>query len=296
MQSDNKNAVLPIFALLMSATLWGAIWFPYRWLNEMGVSGLMSTFITYGIALIVGLPFYYRHLRSVVNAKWLWLAMLLSSGWTNAGYVVAVIDGEIMRVLLLFYLAPLWTILFSRWLLGEQLGRLGYFIIVVALSGAMIMLWQADGRLPLPANSAEWLGLSVGMSFAFTNVLVKKADTISVEAKSIAIWIGGTLAPLPLLLMQPTAFSAIGGFSPVVWGALLLIALAMIAVTLSIQYGLMHVAANRAIVILLFELVVAAITSYWLAGESLTGREWLGAAMIMIASLFSGHLEKKVTK
>ena len=296
MQSDNKNAVLPIFALLMSATLWGAIWFPYRWLHEMGVSGLMSTFITYGIALIAGLPFYYRHLRSVVNAKWLWLAMLLSSGWTNTGYVVAVIDGEIMRVLLLFYLAPLWTILFSRWLLGEQLGRLGYFIIVVALSGAMIMLWQADGRLPLPANSAEWLGLSVGMSFAFTNVLVRKADTISVQAKSIAIWIGGTLAPLPLLLMQPSAFSALSSYAPVVWGALLLIALAMIAVTLSIQYGLMHVAANRAIVILLFELVVAAITSYWLAGESLTGREWLGAAMIMIASLFSGHLEQKVAK
>ena len=293
MQSDNKNAVLPIFALLISATFWGAIWYPYRWLNEMGVSGVMSTFISYGIALIIGLPFYFNHLKSIVNAKWLWLTMIVTSGWTNTGYVLAVIDGEIMRVLLLFYLAPLWTILFSRWLLGEQLGRMGYFVIVLALSGAMVMLWQVGGRLPLPANTAEWLGLSVGMSFAFTNVLIKKADMISIEAKSIGIWIGATLAPLPLLLLQPAPFAAWGYYSPLLWGVLFMIALGMIGITLSIQYGLMRVAANRAIVILLFELVVAAISSYWLADETLSAKEWLGAAMIMVASLFSGQLEQK---
>ena len=110
MHTVHKNAALPIIALLISATLWGAIWYPYRWLSEMGVSGLMSSFITYGVALMLGLPFYFKHLRSVVNAKWLWLAIVISSGWTNTGYVLAVIDGEIMRVALLFYLAPLWTI------------------------------------------------------------------------------------------------------------------------------------------------------------------------------------------
>jgi drug/metabolite transporter (DMT)-like permease len=71
------------------------------------------------------------------------------------------------------------------------------------------------------------------------------------------------------------------------------VALAMLAVTLSIQYGLMHVQANRAIVILLFELVVAAISAYFLAGELLHGKEWLGAVMIIFASLFSGNMEHK---
>jgi drug/metabolite transporter (DMT)-like permease len=293
MQSDNKNAVLPIFALLTSAVFWGAIWYPYRWLNEMGVSGVMSTFVTYGMALMVGLPFYYNHLKSISNAKWIWLAIVVSSGWTNTGYVLAVIHGEIMRVLLLFYLAPLWTVLFSRWILDEKLCRTGYLVIVLSLLGAMVMLWQAGGRLPLPANAAEWLGLSVGMSFAFTNVLIRKAVHVSIEAKSIGIWIGGTLAPLPLLLMQPSAFSALAGLALPIWGILFVIALAMIGITLCIQYGLMRVAANRAIVILLFELVVAAISAYLLAGESLSGREWLGAAMIMTASLFSAHLEQR---
>ena len=293
MHTAPKNVALPIIALLISATLWGAIWYPYRWLSEMGVSGLMSSFITYGVALILGLPFYFRHLRSVVNAKWLWLAIVICSGLTNTGYVLAVIDGEIMRVALLFYLAPLWTILFSWLILGEKLNRLGYAVISLSLAGAVVMLWQADGRLPLPANTAEWLGLTAGVTFALTNVIVKKASNISIQAKSIGIWIGGVAVSLPLLFMQNQSISVWADYTPLVWLVLLVVALSMIGVTLCIQYGLMHVAANRAIVILLFELIIAAVTAYWLADELLTRREWLGAAMIMVASLFSGQLEQK---
>ncbi|NOT16612.1 MAG: DMT family transporter [Sulfuriferula sp.] len=293
MHTAPKNLVLPIIALLISATLWGAIWYPYRWLSEMGVSGLMSSFITYGIALILGLPFYFKHLRTVSHAKWLWLAIVISSGWTNTAYVLAVIDGEVMRVALLFYLAPLWTVLFARLFLGERLHDMGYIVIGLSFTGALVMLWQADGRLPLPANLAEWMGLSAGMSFALTNVLAKKSSTISIQAKSIGIWIGGVLVSLPLILWQGQGFHAWATYTPVVWGVLVVVALSMVGVTLCIQYGLMHVAANRAIVILVFELIISAITAYWLAHESLTAQEWVGAAMIMVASLFSGQLEQK---
>ena len=155
------------------------------------------------------------------------------------------------------------------------------------------MLWQADGRLPLPANTAEWIGLSAGMSFALTNVISKKSSNISIQAKSIGIWVGGIVVSLPLILWQGHGFSVWASYTPLVWLVLLIVALSMIAVTLCIQYGLMHVAANRAIVILLFELIIAAITAYWFADELLTAREWLGAAMIMVASLFSGQLEQK---
>ena len=293
MTANNKNTLLPIFSLLISATLWGMIWYPYRWLNGMGVSGLMSSLFTYGIALLIGLPLYRNHIKTIIQAKWLWLAITISSGWTNIAYVLAVINGEVVRVSLLFYLAPLWTVLFARLLLGERLSRFGYFIIVFSLTGAIIMLWQSDGRLPLPGNAAEWTGLSAGISFAFTNVLSKKADMLSIEAKSIGIWVGGTLVSLPLLLLHPAVFTAWATYTPLMWGILFVLALAMIAVTLFMQYGLIHVAANRAIVILLFELIVAAISAYFLAGESLVGKEWLGAAMIMAASLFSGYLDKK---
>ncbi len=290
---SNKNSFLPVLALLASATLWGLIWYPYRLLSEAGVSGLMASFITYGLALLIGVPFYFRALRTLRGSMGLWLAIVFSSGWTNIAYVLAVIDGEIMRVMLLFYLAPLWTIVFSRLILGERLGRVGYLIMLLSLSGAVIMLWQPDGRLPLPANWAEWMGLSAGFSFALTNVLSRRATRISIEAKSLGVWLGATLISLPLLLLKPGSFAGLTHLSPMICGGLVLVAFAMLGVTLFIQYGLMHVAANRAIVILLFELVVAALSAYFLAGELLHGKEWLGAAMIVVASLFSGHMEHK---
>ena len=78
--------------------------------------------------------------------------------------------------------------------------------------------------------------------------------------------------------------------------AMMLCALAptvLFCVNLLVLYGLTHMSANRAIVILLFELVVVAITSYYWAKEVLSAREWLGGAMIVAASAFSGMMDKE---
>jgi drug/metabolite transporter (DMT)-like permease len=55
-----------------------------------------------------------------------------------------------------------------------------------------------------------------------------------------------------------------------------------------LQYGLSHIAATRAVVILLFELVVATVAAWFLAGEVAGIREWIGGALIIAASLLSG--------
>ena len=71
---------------------------------------------------------------------------------------------------------------------------------------------------------------------------------------------------------------------------LVALGLAVLAANLGVQHGLMGVSANRAIVILLSELVVAAASAYLLAGEVLRWNEWAGGAMIVVATLLSGRL------
>ena len=63
------------------------------------------------------------------------------------------------------------------------------------------------------------------------------------------------------------------------------------ATSISVQYGLTHLAANQAIVLFMFELVVAAVSSYFLADEAMGADEIAGAVLIVMASLFSGRLE-----
>jgi drug/metabolite transporter (DMT)-like permease len=44
------------------------------------------------------------------------------------------------------------------------------------------------------------------------------------------------------------------------------------------------------VVLFMFELVIAAISSYFLADEAMGMREWTGALLIVSASLLSGRL------
>jgi drug/metabolite transporter (DMT)-like permease len=51
-----------------------------------------------------------------------------------------------------------------------------------------------------------------------------------------------------------------------------------------------HLAANQSAVLFLFELVVAAISSYFFAAEEMGWREWLGAIPIVAAGFLSAKL------
>jgi drug/metabolite transporter (DMT)-like permease len=287
---------LAISSLVYAATLWGVMWYPYRLLNEAGVGGIASSFFTYAVPL---LALGWLHGRELHHARgrWMWLAALgLAAGWTNLAYVLAMLQGEVVRVLLLFFLSPLWTVVFARFLLHEKLNRAGWAVMVLALGGAMVMLWQPNGDLPLPTNRAEWLALSAGMMFALSNVISRHLGGVTEGAKSVSIWVGVAVLTVTGLLLYPGELNFIEGAEWSVWLLLLGIGLLIGSMTYAVQYGLARVPANQAIVIFLFELVVAAVAAYFLSRERMGLQEWVGAIMIVAASLFSGHMEDDQVK
>lgn len=281
---------MPVTGLLSGALVWGLIWYPYRVLQDAGIVGALATALTYGFAMLCGafiLPRLWRE-RSTLGG-WA-LLLVFSAGWANLGYVLGMLQGEVMRVLLLFYLAPVWTVLFSRWLLGERLDCHGYGIVLLSLGGAVVMLWTPESGLPVPQNVSEWLGLSAGMGFALSNVVSRRSAHLSVEVKSFSLWLGTLLLALPFLWWQGGASLQLTMLPVGLWCLLLLLGLVLCATSFAVQYGVTHIPANRAVVLFLFELVVAAISSWLLAQETMTLREWLGAALIVAASLLSGRL------
>lgn len=286
----SKQNVMPVAGVLSGALVWGLIWYPYRALQDAGVSGPMATFITYLLAILCGAFMLPRVWRERSTFGWWAFLLILSAGWANLGYVLGMLHGEVMRVLLLFYLAPVWTVLFSWWLLGERLNRYGYFVVALSLSGAMVMLWEPDIGLPLPQNLSEWLGLSAGMGFALSNVTSRRAEHLSVEAKSFSLWFGTAMLTLPLLLWQGGVVEQISVISAHSWAMLAVMGLVLCATSFAVQYGVTHLSANRAVVLFLFELVIAAISSYFLADEAMDLRDWIGAPLIVSASLLSGKL------
>ncbi|MFO7543803.1 MAG: DMT family transporter [Thiobacillus sp.] len=281
---------LAIISLVYAATLWGLVWYPYRLLNEAGVGGIASSFLTYAVPLVLLGWLHGREVRAA-RGRWLWLSALgLAAGWTNLAYVLAVLEGEVVRVLLLFYLSPLWTVLFSRFLLHEKLNRAGWAVMALAAGGALAMLWQ-PGDWPLPANRAEWLGLSAGVMFAASNVISRHLEGVDAGAKSVSVWLGVAVLTLVGLVLKPAELDFMATAEGSVWLLLIGVGLAIGSMTYAVQYGLARVPANQAIVIFLFELVVAAVAAYYLSNERMGLQEWVGAIMIITASLFSGHME-----
>ena len=281
-----RSAVL---ALIASAFVWGVIWFPYRVLRDAGVDGVLAVSLTYGTALVLGGLVFRRKLVGL-RPSWplFWLA--LSAGGCNLGYVLAALNGEIVRVLLLFYLAPLWTVVLARLLLGERLTRSGVFVVALALAGAVIMLWQPAIGWPVPINLADWLGLGAGFSFALFNVLSRAIGAVSIEVKSLCAFAGVVLLGT-LLISLGVSQPRLPGAAPI-WLLIFLLGLVLVVINLVVQFGLSRVEANRAIVIMISELGFAAISSWLLADETLDARDCLGGAMIVVATLLAAYRAK----
>ncbi len=283
---------MPVAGLLSGALVWGLIWYPYRVLQDAGISGALATGMTYAFAMLCGifvLPKLWRE-RASLNG-WA-LVIILSAGWANLGYVMGMLHGDVMRVLLLFYLAPVWTILFSYWLLGEKLDRYGYAIIWLSLGGALVMLWKPELGLPVPQSVSDWMGLTAGMGFALSNVVTRRSTHLSLDAKAFSQWMGTLSLSLPFLWWQGGVVEQLATIPLSTWGLLLLVGLVLCTTSFAVQYGVTHMAANRAVVLFLFELVVAAISSWFLASEAMDVREWLGAALIVSATLLSSRMHQ----
>lgn len=281
---EQRSAVV---SLVAGALIWGLIWYPYRILRDAGIDGILAPTITYSLAFVIGFAFFRRWTIGL-TFSWPLLGLAIAAAGCNLGYVLAAMNGNVVRVLLLFYLAPLWTVFLSSVLLGERLNRFGAFVVFLSLTGAATILWEPGMTIPIPQEKADWFGLGAGFSFALFNVLSRYARDISIETKSMVSFAG--VALVGAILLVAGFGTAVVPASNGTWGLLALVGLVLVMVNLIVQYGLVRIPANRAIVIMLSEVAFAALGAWLLAGEAIGLREWIGGAMIVTASVFSARM------
>jgi drug/metabolite transporter (DMT)-like permease len=274
-----------VASILLGASLWGVIWYPLRLLEAGGLSGVWLTLFLYATALVVSLPFTYRALPEFTRRPWLLLLLMLVAGWTNIAFVEAVLHGNILRVLLLFYLSPLWAVLLGRVVLREILSRTALSSLLLAMSGALTMLWNHEAGVPWPHGAADWLALSAGFAFALSNVLVRKLEDISVATKAMSVWGGVVLVAVPLILLLDMGTPSITHAT--FTGAVALGMFGILAMTVLVQYGVTHMPVHRSAVLALIELVAGAISQQLLTDEVVSLREWAGGALILAGAWLS---------
>ena len=289
--SKQENRLLPILSLLFTASLWGVIWYPLRLLEEQGLAGPWSALISYGAILLLFLWVPVRE-RASLHRNFLPFALMgLSAGWCNVAFIMAVLDGHVVRVLLLFYLSPFWAVCLGWLLLGERLNRQSMLVFAIAVIGAIIMLWDETLGMPWPRDTADWLAVSSGFAFALSNVFVRGMQNVSVLLKSVGSWSGVVIVAVVWIGLSSTAFPAVGG--GVLFAAVMLGLCGFLVMTLTVLYGVTRMPLHRSAIILLFELVAGAISASLLTDELVLPREWLGGFMIISAAALAARLHAR---
>ncbi len=294
---------LAVGALVFNAFTWGVSWWPFRQLGALGLHPLWLTGCIYSIAVVVLLLARPGAAGQLLRTRSLWW-LVLAAGGTNACFNWAVSIGDVVRVVLLFYLMPLWTVLLSRLLLGERISSRGAMRVALALAGAMVVLWPTGGPPAAPAGAGlapgllpsllpnvlpDLLGLLGGFCFALNNVMLRREARQPESVRALAMFVGGAVVSLAL-----AASLTATGLAPspplLAWGwglAALGLAAWFLVSNLALQYGAARLPANTTAVVMISEVFFASASALALGAGSVGWREALGALMILGAALLA---------
>jgi drug/metabolite transporter (DMT)-like permease len=281
---------LAVGALLVAGLLWGLTWMPFRYFGTQGLNGLTFTLTAYGIIGALVLPWLILR-RGDWRPQAKTVALIaLTGGGANVCFTSALMAGEVVRVMLLFYLAPVWGVLGGRLVFGEPITRLRVAAVVAAIFGAFLLL-GGPGIFDTPPTWVDALALASGLLYASQNIFALAADRTPMVVKALSIYVGcGALAAVLVLVtgqslpaLSPTLLAQLLAFAGI-W--------MMLAMLLTV-YGVSYLEAGRSAILLVFELVAAVVSAMWIGGERLDGLEWIGAALITSAALLEARSNSK---
>jgi drug/metabolite transporter (DMT)-like permease len=212
---------------------------------------------------------------------------------------VAVTIGDVVRVTLLFYLSPVWATLLAWGVLREPVGPLRGLSILAGLSGAAVVLgFPGETGLPLPHGLGDWLGLASGAIFAMALTLARMGTRRDAQGREVglggfeqsfvgfAVAAGGSLIFAALSPLPPPDGADIVSGVPL---AALIALVWLLPQTVFLLWGAARFDPGRTAILMLLEVVAAAVSATLLAGDLLDGRDVLGCGLILFAGLLEAE-------
>lgn len=278
---------LPALAVAGSAVMWGLWWLPLRQLAADQLPGDWSSLAIYGAATIVLLPVAWRRRRQLAAGGGPLLLIGLCFGAVLTLWNHGVLVGDVVRVVLLFYLAPIWATGLAWLMLGERPGALRLATVAMGLAGAAVVLGFEDG-LPWPRVQGDWFGLVSGLLFALTATLIRRWPQVDGLDTSFTSFAGATLIALGFVAILPGQAPPLTDLSAALPLAGLVAALWLLPQTWLVIWGAVRLDPGRVSILLLLEVVTAAASAAVLAGEPFGLREMAGCVLIVGAGLLEG--------
>ncbi|KUJ73088.1 hypothetical protein AVO41_03830 [Thiomicrospira sp. WB1] len=258
-------------------------WLPLKTLNQMGFDGPFLIMAAYALLALAFLPSLVRQRHFLTSHLKAWLVIFALGGGANLAFNYALIYGDVIRVMVLFYLLPLWGVLGGKLILGEHIDLKGWLAAGLAVFGAFLIVggYQIFDQ---PPALIDLVALLSGFLFAMNNIAFRAYQTLPVNIKLSALFMGTAVLAGILFLVQADPIPPVDAASA--WWFLAFYGLVWLLIAnYGSQWAVTHMPANRAAILMITELLAAVLSAVLIANETLTLLEAMGGLLIVTAAI-----------
>jgi len=279
---------LAVTILFISSIGWGLTWLPIKSINQMGLDGMSLVLIAFASAGTLLAPFLWKQRRHWQGQFTNLMLIALFGGLANLLFQSALVHGNVVRVMILFYLLPVWSVLGGWYFLKEKPDWIRGMAVVISVTGAVLIL-NIESSTFSGLSWIDAMAIGSGMTFAMNNILFRKTAAQPLASKVSAMFLGCAVLIGAYMAMQSSNIALPDNLSPIYAALYGILFLSLI--TFGTQWGVTQLEAGRAALIIVMELVVAVISVAILTDISLTLREIGGALLVMTAAIIESWRE-----
>lgn len=286
------NTRFAVLVLALSSIGWGLTWLPLKGLNDMGLDGMQLILIAFASGSLILSPWLIKQFSSWKNSIRFMLMIALAGGIANASFQTAMYHGDVIRVMILFYMLPVWSVIGGKLFLKEKVDLVRLTSVTLCLAGAFIILdiWHTSWQ---GITWIDILALVSGMGLASTNILFRFTQSIPVMSKVAVMFFGCTLLiGISFMLSTPTSKVAENFSIPlaIAYGAVWLT-----LISIGTQWAVTQMEAGRSSIIIVMELVAAVVSIALLTSSELKLYEIIGGLMVISAAILEGSRSDEVS-
>ncbi len=280
------NNRLVVLVLFISSIGWGLTWLPLKAMNDIGLDAMLLVLIAFSSAGLMLLPALIIQRKAWLPKFQFVLLVALFGGMANASFQTAIYHGDVIRVMILFYLLPVWSIIGGKIFFKEKLDAIRVTAVIAALTGAVLILGINESFFQ-KFSYIDLLGICSGLGLALNNLVFRATPDIPVASKISAMFLGcATMIAVSIAIGGATIIYpeniSITGYAFVygmIWITL---------ITFGTQWSVTHLEAGRSSLIIVSELVVAVVSAAIITQADMSTVEIAGGLLVLSAAIIEG--------
>ena len=288
---EQRHALLIIF---LASSFWGVLWVPMRHIEAMGLSGLWVVVLFHFLPALAMLPLIVKTAPLSLRD---WGRAAVAGAVMGAGfalYALGLIVASVTKTVILFYMTPIWSTVIAYFVLRERAGWGRWLAIAAALVGCALV--TGISRDELRFDLADLLGFLSGLFWALGSVMIRRHDGLNFVHISFLQYLSGGIMALLAALYLGDPIPQINALLQAIPPAFLASAVVFLPSALLIFRIMQYVSPGLVGILMLSEVLVAAVSAAFWLGETLSSTQWIGVGAILTTGVFIGFYEGKPVK